>query len=124
MSGAPERRPSRGLVSGELEVPILVDRDAPPSLRTPNFLSLLPHDRFPESRRCTDLLDRLVGRRGPRYLHPVFGYSILRQNRLGGAGGATGLANVRATASHSSGLSAPRRRMSSLLTSASRVRAS
>ena len=59
-----------------------------------------------------------------RYIQPVFGYSILRQNRLGAAGGATGLAKVSATASHSSGLSAPRRRMSSLLSSTSRVRAS
>jgi hypothetical protein len=48
-----------------------------------------------------------------RYVRPVLGYSILRQNRLGGTGGAAGLAKVSASASHSSGLSAPRRRTSS-----------
>src|SRR5262245_23156796 len=48
------------------------------------------------------------------YISPLFGYSILRQNRLGAAGGATGLAKVSATASHSSGPSPPRRRTSPL----------
>ena len=67
---------------------------------------------------------RPCARAARRYISPVLGYSILRQNRLGAAGAATGLAKVSATASHSSGLSAPRRRMSSLLSSESRVRAS